>query len=170
MKIKPIFIIFAAFLTLFLQLTMFRFMTVFSIKPDMMFFWVVISSFYLPLRTALFTNYFLGIIVDITSNSTFGVFGFLYLMSGLIIFLLHQLFFNEDVITRTSIAFAAVYLCHFIYGLGLCLFKDVIGFWFVIFKSLGIAFYTTLVVLLTFLIIDRINTYLIAKRLKEELE
>jgi rod shape-determining protein MreD len=145
-------------------------MTVFSIKPDLIFFWVVISSFYLPLRTALFTNYFLGIMVDITSNSTFGVFGFLYLMSGLVIFLLYQLFFNEDIITRTSIAFTAVYLCHFIYGLGLCLFKDALGFWFVIFKSFGIALYTTLIVFLVFVVIDRIKTYLITKRLKEELE
>ena len=170
MRIKPIFIILAAILTLFCQLTIFRFMTVFSIKPDLMLFWVVICSFYLPLRTALFTNYFLGIMVDITSNSTLGVFGFLYLMSGLVIFLLYQLFFSEDVITRTSIAFSAVYLCHFIYGLGLWIFKDALGFWFVVFKSLGIAFYTTLIVFLIFLVIDRINIYLIARRLKEELE
>lgn len=170
MKFPHVFIILAALVTLSFQLTIFNSLEVFSIKPDLLFFWIIISAYYLPIRTALFTNWLIGIMVDITSNSGLGTFGFLYLISGLIIIILKELFFHDNVITQTSIALVSTFLCNTLYGLGLYIFNGAFSFWFIIFKSIGITLYTTLFICLIFLVMDRIRNLIIAKQLKEELK
>ena len=170
MKLNPILIIIAAILTLFLQTTILNFFDVFSLKPDFLFIWIIISSFYLPLRSAVFTNWSIGIIVDITSNSGFGTFGFIYIAIGLFIFLLREIFYSEDIITRMNIALGSLLICHFMYSLSLVIFKSAFSVWFAAFKSIGITFYTGVFIFLIFLTMDKIKGLILAKQLREELK
>lgn len=153
-----------------LQLTLLRFLEVVSIKPDLIFILVGISSFYLPLRQSIFTNWLLGLLKDFTSNSAPGSVAFLYMISGLIIAFLREIFFKEDLLVRVLIMFFASYLCQFCYGLGLLIFEGRLSFSFILIKSFFIAFYTTLIALAVFYVIDYIESLIMRKRLAEELK
>jgi rod shape-determining protein MreD len=170
MKVNPFLLFAAATITLALQLTLLNFLDVISLKPDLVFIWVIISSFYLPLRSAIFTNWSLGILIDLTSNSGFGTFGFIYLVIGLFIFLLREIFYSEDIFTRMSIATGSLLICHLAYSFGLVIFKSAFSVWFAIFKSLGITIYTGVFIFLIFFIMDKISGLMLAKQLREELK
>jgi rod shape-determining protein MreD len=170
MKITSLFIITASVLTLFLQMTLLRFAEIASVKPELLFIWVIMSSFYLPLRSAIFTNWFIGIMADLTSNSSLGTMGFLYLLSGLAISLLREVFFREDIAARVGITFISVYFCHFLYGIGMCFARESLDFWFIIIKPLGIAIYTTIAGIAFFFVLAVIEHAVQIKRLRDELK
>ncbi|MBI4834690.1 MAG: rod shape-determining protein MreD [Planctomycetes bacterium] len=170
MRINSLFIIVASVLTLFLQLTLLRFAEIASIKPELLFIWVIMSSFYLPLRSAVFTNWLIGIMADATSNSSLGTMGFLYLLVGLAISLLREMFFREDIAARVGITFISVYFCHFLYGAGMCFARGSLDFWFIIIKPFGIAVYTTIAGIAFFFVLAIIERVVQVKRLRDELK
>lgn len=174
MKIRAVHILGLAIITLILQLTLLGFLEINSIKPDLMFLMVVISSLYLPFRQGIIINWCIGALTDMASNSSFGSFALLFMFTGLIISLFRGLFFREDFIIRLGITFLSGFICHLLYGIGLSIsLLDTgitLGFYFILIKSFLIALYTTILALFAFFISDRIIAMIRAYRLKRELE
>lgn len=149
MKLKPtLSLILLALLALILQILVLSKLEIASVGPDLVFLVVVISSFYLPVKKAMFTNWFIGILKDITSNAGLGSFAFLFLLIGLGIFLLKEITTSGDLRIQLVIAFVACYLCHFLYGMSLVFAFNALSFWFVLAKGFFIAFYTSLIPLI----------------------
>ena len=170
MKIRPYFILFGAIITLIFHLKITHYIKIAGVFPDLMFFWVIISSFYLPLKKSVITNWFIGILVDLVSATGFGVFGFLYLSVGLFISFLRTMFFSEDIITRIGTTFISAFVCYFICGLFFHVLQRSLGFWFVFFKALTIALYTSIVAVIFFMVLDIIQRLILSNKIRKELK
>lgn len=168
MRIKPWQIIILTIFVLGLQLSLLGFMEIGSIKPDWLMLVVIVTSFSLPFKSGIFTNWCIGAFKDMTSNAALGSFAFLYMLIGFVIYLLREIFFGEDIITKAGFTFIATFICHLVYGVGLLIFSGGPGFFYVVFKSLLIALYTTLVGFVAFIIYSIINHLLYMRRLRKE--
>lgn len=152
---------------LFLQLTLLGKIEINTISPDWSLLVVIFASLYLPVSQAIVTNWFIGIFKDITSFAGFGSFGFLFILTTLVIYVLKEIIVREDFTAQLVITFTATYFCHFLYGLGLVIAYGTISLSFVLSKAFFITLATSLVAAFIFGLQFRVKQMFIQREEQE---
>jgi rod shape-determining protein MreD len=128
-----------------------------GIRPDLFIIFVIFFSLKVDIKQASLLNFFVGLTKDVFSVGPLGLNAFLFIICGLLISLIKDRIFKEHPFTQAVITF----LTSSLYGIGyvLILFLSsysvsISGVWW---RTAGAAFYTTLIVLLAYRLLQRLS-------------
>ncbi|MFH0888274.1 MAG: rod shape-determining protein MreD [Planctomycetota bacterium] len=157
---KNIFIILITFIIIILEILFSYRLEIKGIRPDFLFILVFLISFKRPLDKSIFPVWFIGLLKDLISQSGLGTTALLYLISAILISLVKQIIFKEDMEIQMAVLFFSGWFCHFCNGLGILLFYGTLPLGYIVLKSAFISLYTLVIGGIFLIVLYRIQWYM----------
>lgn len=157
---KNIFIILITFIIISLEILFFYRLEIKGIRPDFLFILVFLIAFNRPLDKSIFPVWFIGLLKDLISQSGLGTTALLYLISAILISLVKQIIFKEDMEIQMAVLFFSCWFCHFCNGLGILLFYGTLPLGYIALKSVFISLYTLVIGGIFLIVLYKIRWYI----------
>ncbi len=148
-------IIVACFL---LQCTVFQFLSIGSISPNLLIVVTASFGFMRGHREGLFVGFFCGLLIDLLFSEIIGFYALLYMFIGFANGFFHRLFYPEDILLPITLISVSDFCCNLAIYFVLFMFRGRFSFGYYLGHTiLPELVYTTVVAILLYFILLRIN-------------